>query len=96
MMWIVYKVFGNSLSPKKDRVGLIMELPPYHKSDWKNILYVTFQRTFDIFCRAMRVISLVSIVFFVLTYGFGGNQESNILYKIGVLIEPITMFFGLK
>ena len=96
MMWIVYKVFGNSLSPKKDRVGLITELPPYHKPDWKNILYVTFQRTFDIFCRALRVISLVSIVFFVLTYGFGGNQESSISYKIGVLIEPITMFFGLK
>ena len=96
MMWVVYKIFGDSLSPKKERVGLIMELPPYHKPDWKNILYVTFQRTFDIFCRALRVISLVSIVFFVLTYGFGGNQESSILYKVGVLIEPVTMFFGLK
>ena len=96
MMWVVYKIFGNSLSPKKERVGLIMELPPYHKPDWKNILYVTFQRTFDIFCRALRVISLVSIVFFVLTYGFGGNQESSILYKVGVFIEPVTMFFGLK
>ena len=96
MMWVVYKIFGNSLSPKKERVGLIMELPPYHKPDWKNILYVTFQRTFDIFCRALRVISLVSIVFFVLTYGFGGNQKTSILYKVGILIEPVTMFFGLK
>ena len=31
MMWVVYKVFGNSLVPKEERVGLIMELPPYHK-----------------------------------------------------------------
>ncbi len=96
MMWVVYKVFGNSLAPKEERVGLIMELPPYHKPALRNILYVTFQRTLDIFLRALRVISLVSIVFFILTYGFGGNAESSILYKVGVLIEPVTMFFGLK
>ena len=96
MMWAVYKIFGNSLSPKEERVGLIMELPPYHKPDFRNILYVTFQRTFDIFCRALRVISIVSIVFFALTYGFGGSTENSILYKIGVVIEPVTMFFGLK
>ncbi len=96
MMWIVYKVFGDSLAPKEERVGLIMELPPYHKPDLRNILYVTFQRTWDIFCRALRVISLVSIVFFLLTYGFGGTPESSILYRIGVIIEPVTLFFGLK
>lgn len=96
MMWIVYKVFGNSLAPKGERVGLIMELPPYHKPDFRNIMYVTFQRTLDIFCRALRVISLVSIVFFLLTYGFGGNPKSSILYWIGIRIEPVTMFFGLK
>ena len=96
MMWGVYRIFGDSLSPKSERVGLIMELPPYHKPDFRNILYVTFQRTFDIFCRALRVISIVSIVFFALTYGFGGNAESSILYRFGKVIEPVTMFFGLK
>ena len=82
--------------PKEERVGLIMELPPYHKPAFRNILYVTFQRTLDIFLRALRVISLVSIVFFVLTYGFGGSVESSILYKVGVVIDPVTRFFGLK
>lgn len=96
MMWIVYRVFGNSLSPREERVGLIMELPPYHKPDFRNILYVTFQRTLDIFWRALRVISIVSIIFFVLTYGVGGNPANSILYRIGVIIEPVTMFFGLK
>ena len=96
MMWIVYRVFGDSLSPKSERVGLIMELPPYHRPDFLNILYITFQRTLDIFFRALRVISLVSIVFFALTYGFGGNAESSILYRLGMLIEPVTLFFGLK
>ena len=96
MMWVVYRIFGDSLSPKSERVGLIMELPPYHKPNFRNILYVTFQRTFDIFRRALRVISIVSIVFFALTYGFGGNAESSILYRFGKVIEPVTMFFGLK
>ena len=96
MMWVVYRVFGAKLFPKEERVGLIMELPPYHKPDFRNILYVTFQRTVDIFLRALRVISIVSIVFFLLTYGFGGSAESSILYKVGVAIEPVTIFFGLK
>ena len=96
MMFIVYKVFGNSLAPKEERVGLIMEMPPYHKPDIRNIIYVTFRRTADIFLRAIRVITLVSIVFFILTYGFGGSEQNSILYRIGVFIEPVTLFFGMK
>lgn len=96
MMWIVYKIFGNKLSPAEERVGMIMELPPYHKPNFRNTLYVTFERTFDIFQRALKVITLVSIVFFILTYGFDGNAETSILYRLGVLIEPVTLFFGMK
>lgn len=96
MMWIVYKIFGNKLSPKAERVGMIMELPPYHKPNFKNTMYVTFERTLDIFVRALRVITLVSVVFFLLTYGFGGDPESSILYKVGIVIEPVTLFFGMK
>lgn len=38
----------------------------------------------------------MSIVFFILTYGFGGNAETSILYRLGVRIEPVTLFFGMK
>ncbi len=96
MMFLVYKVFGNSLAPREERVGLIMEMPPYHKPNIRNIMYVTFRRTMDIFLRALRVITLVSVVFFILTYGFGGKEQNSILYRIGVLIEPVTLFFGMK
>lgn len=96
MMWAVYQIFGNKLSPKEERVGMIMELPPYHKPNVRNTLYVTFERTVDIFVWALRVITIVSVVFFVLTYGFGGSAESSILYKFGVIIEPVTLFFGMK
>ena len=96
LMWIVYKVFGSSLAPSGERVGMIMELPPYHKPNFKNVAYVTFRQTFDIFVRALRVISIVSIVFFVLIYGFGGTSETSLLYRFGMVIEPVTRFFGLK
>lgn len=77
-------------------VVMIMELPPYHKPNVRNTLYVTFERTVDIFMRALRVITIVSVVFFVLTYGFGGSAETSILYQLGVIIEPMTLFFGMK
>ena len=56
----------------------------YHKPNFGNIMFVTFQRTLDILFRALRVISLVSIVFFVLTYGFGGDPQSSIFYTVSV------------
>ena len=77
-------------------VVMIVELPPYHKPNVRNTLYVTFERTVDIFMRALRVITIVSVVFFVLTYGFGGSAETSILYQLGVIIEPVTLFFGMK
>lgn len=42
------------------------------------------------------MIALVSVVFFVLTYGFGGDAESSILYRVGEVIQPVTQFFGMK
>lgn len=96
MMWLVYLVFGKKLSPKESRVGLIMELPPYHKPNVKYILSVTFSRTFDIFLRALKIITLVSVVFFLLSCSSSGNASDSILYKVGVAIEPVTKVFGLS
>ena len=94
-MAITAKVFGNSLAPKKSRIGMIMELPPYHKPKWGNIFRTTFSKGLDIFLRAMKVISVVSIVFWLLSYSGTGNVESSIIYKIGTFIEPFTKLFGL-
>lgn len=94
MMLLVYSIFGRTLAPKGTRNGLIMELPPYHKPNVKYVLRTTFSRTLDIFLRALRVISLVSIVFFLLSYSFG--ESGSILYRIGVIIEPVTRVFGLS
>lgn len=96
MMILVYVIFGKKLAPKAERSGLIMELPPYHKPNVRYVLYTTFSRTLDIFLRALKVISLVSIVFFILSCSFTGNAGDSVLCKVGMAIEPVTKLFGLS
>jgi ferrous iron transport protein B len=59
IMALVNLVFGKKLSPADSKVGMIMELPPYHKPRWKNLFVMTFRRTLEIFFRALRMITLV-------------------------------------
>jgi ferrous iron transport protein B len=95
IMALVNLVFGKKLSPADSKVGMIMELPPYHKPRWKSIFSMTFSRTLEIFLRALRMITLVSIVFFLLSFSSTGNPSDSLIYKIGIFIEPVTRFFGL-
>lgn len=92
---ITARILRPRLSPKETQTGMIMELPPYHKPHFKNLLQVTLMQAGDIFLRALRVISLVSIVFFVLAYPFSGRPGDSILHRVGTFIEPVTRFFGL-
>ncbi len=93
-MLITAKIFSFKLIRQEDRAGLIMELPPYHKPRWKALFRSIFVRTRDILSRALRVIFVVSFVFWLLTYSASGNQEQTLLYRFGRSIEPVTMFFG--
>lgn len=93
-MWITAKVFGAKLVKSKDRYGMIMELPPYHKPKWGALLRYVFGRTKDTFLRVTKVVLLVCAVFWLLSYG-GESGESSILYRIGVAIEPVTKLVGL-
>jgi ferrous iron transport protein B len=94
-MMITAKVFGRQLAPEKDRTGMIMELPPYHKPKWGMLFKITALRAADIFWRAFKVIFVVTVVFFCLTYTADGNVANSVIYKIGLFIEPVTRFFGL-
>lgn len=96
VMAVTAKVFGSKLSPKESHSGMIMELPPYHKPKWKNIFRTTLSKAWDIFVRAIKVISVVSIVFWLLAYTSDGNVENSIIYKCGTFIEPFTKLFGLS
>lgn len=95
-IFITSKIFGRALLQESDRCGMIMELPPYHKPKWKNLFRFVLKRLGDVFKRAMKMIVLVAIFFWLLSYTPDGNIENSIIYKIGIAIEPITMIFGLK
>jgi ferrous iron transport protein B len=94
-MMITAKVFGKTLVSEKDRTGMIMELPPYHKPKWTLLFKTTILRAKDIFFRAFRVIFVITVVFFCLTWTADGNVENSVIYKAGSFIEPVTRFFGL-
>ena len=96
LMWIVSKVFGRRLAPKESRMGMIMELPPYHKAHWKHIIKEAFLKAVDIFKRALRTVIIISIIFWAFSYSSTGSVEDSLLYKVGTFIEPVTKFFGLS
>ncbi|MCR4896963.1 MAG: ferrous iron transport protein B [Lachnospiraceae bacterium] len=95
LMFIVSRIFGGKLVSENDRSGMIMELPPYHKAHWKYILKEAWIKCFDMFKRALRTVTLVSIVFWAFSYSSSGNVENSLLYKVGTFIEPVTKFFGM-
>jgi ferrous iron transport protein B len=64
-------------------------------SEWKSLFAMTFSRTLEIFLRALRMITLVSVVFFLLSFSTTGDPTDSLIYKIGIFIEPVTKFFGL-
>jgi ferrous iron transport protein B len=94
-MWITSKVFGGSLVKKEDRCGMIMELPPYHKPKWGALFRYVLGRTKDTFFRVLKVVLLVSFVFWLLTFTKTGSMDNSILYRVGKFIEPVTKIFGL-
>lgn len=94
-MIIVSKVFSRKLAPKEERSGMIMELPPYHKAHWKHIIKEAFFKAWDIFKRALGTVTLVSLLFYVLSFSSDGNVDHSLLYRVGTFIEPVTRFFGM-
>jgi ferrous iron transport protein B len=94
-MTVVSKVFGRRLVPENSRSGMIMELPPYHKPHWKHIFREALLKAWDIFKRALRTVTLISLLFWVFSYSGTGNVADSLLYKVGTSIEPVTRVFGL-
>ena len=93
-LFLVSRIFRGKLISKQDKGGIVMELPPYHKPKWRHIIRETLMKAWDVFSRAFCVITLVSIVFYLLSYNWFGGEYS-ILSKIGQVIEPVTSWFGM-
>nr|MCR4847200.1 ferrous iron transporter B [Eubacterium sp.] len=90
---LVSLIFGKKLSPVEQRTGIVMELPPYHKPRWGHIIRTTLIKGVDVFKRALCTVFVVSIIFYLLSYPWGG--KSSVLQMIGQAIEPVTHLFGL-
>lgn len=95
LMTVVSKVFGRKLVPENAHSGMIMELPPYHKPHWKHIAKEALFKAWDIFKRALRTVTLISLLFWALSYSGTGDVANSLLYKVGTVIEPVTRIFGL-
>ncbi len=94
-MFVTAKIFGRKLSPAENRTGLIMELPPYHKPRWKDIIRTALNNVWHTFKKAFTVVFVIATVFWVLSYSTGSG-DTSLLQKIGEAIEPVTNIFGLS
>ena len=95
VMLLVAKVFGNTLAPVGERAGLVMELPPYHKPRLKPLFFMALRRYKHIAWRAFKVILIVAIAFWLLTYSPTGLIENSVIGSIGLALDPVTQFFGM-
>lgn len=90
------RVFGKRFLTESDRTGLIMELPPYHKARWGSLIRNSAGKMAAAFKRAISIVTVVFVVMWALSYTKDGNLTGSILYRIGSMIEPVTMWFGLR
>ena len=84
------------LMPVNERVGMIMELPPYHKPHWKILFKTVARNVWAVFKKAIVVIWIVSLLFWLVSYSKDGVVEHSVLYTIGNAIEPFTQIFGMR
>lgn len=72
----------------------IMELPLYHKPDWKTIVTVVWGRLVSFIKKAGSVILTVSVLVWILSYLPGGKVEESYLAYLGRLVEPLGKPLG--
>lgn len=75
--------------------GLIMELPPYHKPNWKNIFIFVWLRGKEFVKRAGSLIVLVTMLIWVLSYLPNAAIETSYLASFGRVLEPVGGLMGM-
>lgn len=85
----------SRLFNRDELVPFIMELPLYHKPDFKTILFVVWGRTFTFVKKAGTVIMAFSVILWIMSNVPGGMIEKSLLAWVGRLFEPIGAPLGL-
>ncbi len=80
---------------REQPVPFIMELPLYHKPDFRTIGIIVWHRTIAFVKKAGTVILFFSIVLWILSNVPAGSIEDSVLGKIGMFLEPIGRPLGL-
>lgn len=88
--------FRKLVAADIDGSGLIMELPPYHKPNWRTIFTYVKNKMSMVLVRASKVVIGVSVLMWVWSYSPDGHIENSWAYASGKFIEPVGAFFGLE
>ena len=81
--------------PDEDYTGLIMELPPYHKPNFRTIFIYTWTFAKGFIKRGFTLIAGVSFFVWLLSYFPNGNIETSFLSTIGHGLDPIGSLMGM-
>ncbi|OPY01911.1 MAG: Ferrous iron transport protein B [Syntrophorhabdus sp. PtaB.Bin184] len=80
---------------RQEAIPFIMELPLYHKPDFRTIGLVVWHRTVAFIKKAGTVILLFSVFLWILSNIPPGSVEKSVLGRIGTLFEPLGRPLGL-
>jgi len=80
---------------REEAVPFIMELPLYHKPNFRTIGVVVWHRTIAFVKKAGTVILVFSIFLWILSNVPAGSVENSILGRVGILLEPLGRPLGL-
>ncbi len=80
---------------REEAVPFIMELPLYHKPDFRTIGIVVWHRSIAFVKKAGTVILVFSIFVWIMSNVPAGGIENSILGRIGMFLEPLGKPLGL-
>jgi ferrous iron transport protein B len=96
VVWLALTGFGlKRVLIKGEPAGLIMELPPYHKANWKTICHFTWGHTKAFLVRGFTLVLGASLVTWTLSYLPNGDIDTSILARLGRFLEPAGGLMGL-
>jgi ferrous iron transport protein B len=94
--WLVFTGFlFKRLLIKEEPGGLIMELPPYHRPNWKTIWSFTWGHTKSFIKRGVTLVAGASVMIWALSYLPNGDIETSILGVAGRAVEPAGRLMGM-
>jgi ferrous iron transport protein B len=86
----------NKGLPKRERLGLVMELPLYHWPNPKTIGIFVWQQLKHFMHRAGTIIFSVTVLIWALGYFPHGQMETSYLAAIGHFLAPLGDLMGLS